>query len=94
MEARKCIVCGTKHWSRQPCPATKAAATELASQTVTNPPEAVTENTPPVTRNVTTNTPIPVTPPKRPRGRPPCGKALSNAERQRRFRERQKAANQ
>src|SRR5262245_34629325 len=24
MEARRCIVCGTNHWSTQPCPATRS----------------------------------------------------------------------
>src|SRR5207247_2003728 len=39
MEAPKCIVCGTKHWSRQPCPAAKVDARKLA-ETVTKPQAA------------------------------------------------------
>jgi hypothetical protein len=58
---------------------------------------AVTVN-PPVTKavttTVTTNTPIPVTPPKLKRGRPKTGKALSGAERTRRYRARLRGARQ
>src|SRR5262245_4759121 len=99
MEARKCIVCGTRHWPRQECPAmaeviaterdqqhgkTKAknAAPVVSTKPVTINP--VTENTPGVTINtVTINTPV-----TRKRGRPPTGKAMTAAERMRKYRER------
>src|SRR5262245_49347298 len=51
MEARRCIVCGTNHWSTQPCPATRSqssagfaevAAEERRQQIAC---KAVTENT-------------------------------------------------
>jgi hypothetical protein len=51
-------------------------------------PKPVTKNPEPVTENVTVNTPIPVT---RKRGRPPTGKAMSGAERTRRYRQRKTA---
>ena len=60
----------------------------------TTPPtvtKKVTENQPVTVNPVTTNTPIPVTP-KLKRGRPKTGKALSGAERTRRYRARRKAA--
>jgi len=78
MDAPKCPLCGKRHWSRQPCAA--APAKKRRSDSVTNNPPAVTNNPG-----------ISVTP-KRGRGRPKTGKALSAAEKQRRYRARRKAA--
>lgn len=72
----------------------KLAITEKPRLTVTENPKPVTANTP-VTEN---NPPITVTPPitvegrpLRKRGRPPTGKAMSAAERMRRYRARRAA---
>jgi hypothetical protein len=72
MDAPKCIVCNTRHWSTQPCPAMADVIAEERKQqarralnSVTKNLSGVTENTPePVTKNVhsvTTNTPTTVT---------------------------------
>jgi hypothetical protein len=81
MEAPECIVCGTKLWSRQPCPASKADPKKLASA-VTKP------QTPSVTKLPSRVTkPANVT--KLKGGRPPIGdKAMTQAERARRYRQR------
>jgi hypothetical protein len=55
--------------------------------------ENVTLNTPVTINPMTTNTPIPITP-KLKRGRPKTGKALSGAERTRRYRQRLREARQ
>jgi hypothetical protein len=81
MEAPKCIVCGTKHRSRQPCPAAKGEARKIA-ESVTKPQEPnVTKLSHIVTK------PVAVT--KLKGGRPPIGdKAMTQAERARRYRQR------
>src|SRR5262249_36928396 len=72
MEALKCLICGTRHWPRQKCPATADVTAEEKKQqarrvldSVTKNLSGVTENTPkPVTDNtqpVTINTPVTVT---------------------------------
>ena len=84
MEDPKCLVCGTKHWSRQPCPAAKGEARKLAA-VVTKP------QVPSVTKlpHVVTK-PANVT--KLKGGRPPIGdKAMTQAERARRYRQRKTA---
>src|SRR5262245_10079763 len=72
MEAPRCIVCNTKHWSRQPCPATgreakleharalrqAEAVTENPQIPVTKIVHSVTENSP----SVTINTPVTANP--------------------------------
>jgi len=103
MEAPRCIVCNTRHWRTQPCPAfaevaneekrqqiTKAAVTKSQPSVTGNTPKPVTINPQPVTKKVTLNTPVTInTPiPKLKRGRPKTGNALSGAERTRRYRQR------
>ena len=74
MEAPKCIVCGTRHWSRQPCPASKTDARKLAA--AVTKPQATSVTKP---ANVT----------KLKGGRLTIGdKAMSAAERARRYRQR------
>jgi len=74
MDAPRCIVCDTKHWSRLPCPAMggiydqralKQARLEHAretlrqAETVTKTPPAVKTETPPVkTEQVKTTGPV------------------------------------
>jgi hypothetical protein len=110
MEAPRCIVCQTKHWSTQPCPAFKNVAAEEAKQqriaklrttieTVTEtPPQTVTITPLPVTQTHNEN-PVPATVPvtvsvtlatQNKGGRPRKENPLSNAERQRRWRQNQK----
>jgi hypothetical protein len=98
MEARRCIVCGTKHWSTQPCPAFAAVAAEERRQQIAR--HAVTKNTPTVTKNAADNTvtknptPFSVTlASSKPHGRPPVANPLSDAERARRYRANKRAAN-
>jgi hypothetical protein len=67
MEAPRCIVCGQRHWSTQPCPAFADIANEekrqqiakaAVTKKVTEIPKPVTINPQPVTKKVTTNTPV------------------------------------
>jgi hypothetical protein len=101
MEATKCIVCNTRHWSTQPCPAFAGVIAEERKQqarrvldSVTKPiPTAVTKPTPEtVTKPVTKPPPslnlTSVTKPNK-GGRPRLfDNPLSQAERARRYRER------
>jgi len=79
MEPTRCLVCGTRHWSRQPCPVGKSE--KKLAKAVTINSLLVRINQLPVTENATSNTPTPVTRDKPKRGRPKIGKALSPAER-------------
>jgi hypothetical protein len=66
MDAARCLICNTKHWSREPCPATKGDARELAKSVlrqvqneVTKTPQPVrTETTPVKTETVKTELPV------------------------------------
>jgi hypothetical protein len=75
MEAPRCIVCGQRHWSREPCPAMAQAIAEEQNQIRANPrsqsraglaTKAVTKiPDQPVTKitEIVTQNPISVTPP-------------------------------
>jgi hypothetical protein len=95
MDAPRCIVCNTRHWSTQPCPAMADVIADerkqLARKTldsVTKPPPASVPVTNPVTK------PLNVTPVTKPKGgRPLLGdKPMTAAERMRKYRQRLKEA--
>jgi hypothetical protein len=97
MDAPRCIVCGQKHWSRQPCPAFADVIAEERKQQARRALDSVTknlsgDNPATVTKNPTVTEitkPFPVTANStRPRGRPRSDNPLSQAERARRYRER------
>jgi hypothetical protein len=87
MDAPRCLVCNTKHWSRQPCPAQKEARLDHARDVLRQAQIPVTKKTAPVTKvavDSVTKTPA-VT--KTKRGRPRLGdKPMTAAERMRRYR--------
>jgi hypothetical protein len=85
MDAPKCRLCGTKHWGR--CPAFGKVSRMHEVLLTAEPkrkPEAVTINP------AISVTPVTINPAKRKRGRPKTGKALSDAERARRYRAHQR----
>jgi hypothetical protein len=43
MDAARCLICNTKHWSREPCPATKGDARELAKSVLRQVQNEVTK---------------------------------------------------
>src|SRR5262249_37308959 len=102
MDAPKCIVCNTRHWSTQPCPAFADVIAEerkqqIARHAVTKPsPEPVTKpvTKPPeqtVTKPASVTKPPAVTKPNK-GGRPLLGdKPMSAAERMQRYRANRKA---
>jgi hypothetical protein len=101
MDAPRCLVCDTKHWSRQPCPATSRETKLEHARDVLRQAEAVTKPIParyetPVTippQNVTKPPPVTkpatgfVTPAAPSKGgRPRLGDHPMTAERMRRYR--------
>jgi hypothetical protein len=83
MDATRCIVCNTKHWSRQPCPAMSREPRDIFRRA-----EGVTKNPQlPVTKIAGDSvTKIPAVM-KTKRGRPRLGdKPMTAAERMRRYR--------
>jgi hypothetical protein len=68
MDAPKCIVCNTRHWSTQPCPAMATVIAEEQNQQrrkiaeSVNQPVSVTKNEAVTVNPLTINTPVnPVT---------------------------------
>jgi hypothetical protein len=97
MDAPRCVMCGTKHWSRQPCPAMgkderlqQACDGLRQAESVTKKPEIpVTKIQPGVTKAAVDSVTKTPTVTKTKRGRPRLGdKPMSAAERMRRYRAR------
>jgi hypothetical protein len=92
MEAPLCMFCNTRsHWTRQPCPAFKNPRSQSGAGSAAEEAKQQCIALKTTIETVTINTPISVTPAvTKKRGRPPTDTPLSNAERQRRWRQNQK----